>query len=134
VIVTDTVGFIRDLPPDLVAAFRATLEELREADLFLHVVDASEDFERRIAAVRRVLGEIGLAETPELLVFNKIDRLAPGTGRALAERNGAVPISALGGSGLDALLERAEDMLPDAQLDVGPGRWLEPMAVGGGSE
>ena len=134
VIVTDTVGFIRDLPPDLVAAFRATLEELREADLFLHVVDASEDFERRIAAVRRVLGEIGLADTPELLVFNKIDRLPPGAGRALAERNGAVPISALGGSGLDALLERAEDMLPEAQLDVGPGHWREPVAVGGGSE
>jgi GTPase len=134
VIVTDTVGFIRDLPPDLVAAFRATLEELREADLFLHVVDASEDFERRIAAVRRVLGEIGLADTPELLVFNKIDRLPPGAGRALAERNGAVPISALGGSGLDALLERAEDMLPEAQLDVGPGHWLQPVAVGGGSE
>ena len=133
-IVTDTVGFIRDLPPDLVAAFRATLEELREADLFLHVVDASEDFERRIAAVRRVLGEIGLAATPELLVFNKIDRLPPGAGRALAERNGAVPISALGGSGLDALLERAEDMLPEAQLDIGPGHWLEPVAVGGGSE
>jgi GTP-binding protein HflX len=134
VIVTDTVGFIRDLPPDLVAAFRATLEELREADLFLHVVDASGDFERRIAAVRRVLGEIGLAGTPELLVFNKIDRLPPGHGRALAERHGAVAVSALGGSGLDALLERAEAMLPEADFDAGPASWIRSAAVGGGVE
>lgn len=134
VIVTDTVGFIRDLPPDLMAAFRATLEELREADLFLHVVDASGDFERRIAAVRRVLGEIGLADTPELLVFNKIDRLPPGTGRALAERHGAVAVSALGGAGLDDLLERAEAMLPETQFDAGAAFWPHPLAVGGGSE
>jgi GTP-binding protein HflX len=134
VIVTDTVGFIRDLPPDLVAAFRATLEELREADLFLHVVDASEDFERRIAAVRRVLAEIGLAGTPELMVFNKIDRLPPGHGRALAERHGAVAVSALGGSGLGALLERAEAMLPEVHFDEGPAFWAAPVAVGGGSE
>lgn len=134
VIVTDTVGFIRDLPPDLVAAFRATLEELREADLFLHVVDVSEDFERRIAAVRRVLDEIGLSGKPELLVFNKIDRLPPGQGRALAERHGAVAVSARGGSGLDALLERAEEMLADGSIEVAPARWREPVAIGGGSE
>jgi GTP-binding protein HflX len=134
VIVTDTVGFIRDLPPELVTAFRATLEELREADLFLHVVDASGDFERRIAAVRRVLGDIGLADTPELLVFNKIDRLPPGVGRALAERHRAVAVSALGGAGLDGLLERAEAMLPEANFDEGAAFWPQPVAVGGGSE
>jgi len=112
VIVTDTVGFIRDLPPDLVAAFRATLEELAGADLFLHVVDASApDLERRMAAVRNVLAEIGLEDRPELLVFNQIDRLPPGVGATLAERHGAVPISALRGSGLDALLERAGGLL-----------------------
>ena len=70
VIVTDTVGFIRDLPRDLMVAFHATLEELREADLLLHVVDASaEDVKRRMAAVRKVLDEIDLGETKELLVF-----------------------------------------------------------------
>jgi GTP-binding protein HflX len=98
------------------------------------VVDASGDFERRIAAVRRVLEEIGLAGTPELLVFNKIDRLPPGVGRALAERHGAVAVSALGGAGLDALLERAEAMLPEAHFDEGAAFWPQSVAVGGGSE
>jgi GTP-binding protein HflX len=133
VIVTDTVGFIRDLPPALVAAFRATLEELREADLFLHVVDASsEEFPRRIAAVRSVLAQIGLEHTPELLVFNKIDRLPPEQGRALAERHGAVAVSALERRGLEALLERAEAAL-DERFDAGAaprGR----LALGGGLE
>jgi GTP-binding protein HflX len=112
VIITDTVGFIRDLPPDLVAAFRATLEELREADLFLHVVDASsEDLERRIEAVRGVLRDMELGDVPELLVFNKIDRLPPGHGSALAARHEAVPVSALERTGLAELLERAEKAL-----------------------
>jgi GTP-binding protein HflX len=133
VIVTDTVGFIRDLPPALVAAFRATLEELREADLFLHVVDASsEEFPRRIAAVRSVLAQIGLEATPELLVFNKIDRLPPAQGRALAARSGAVPVSALEGRGLEALLERAEAAL-DERFDAGSAP-RERFALGGGLE
>jgi GTP-binding protein HflX len=109
VIVTDTVGFIRELPPDLMAAFRATLEELSDADLFLHVVDAAAgDPEQRMAAVRRVLEEIHLAETPELLVFNQIDRLPPGVGAALAARHAGVAISALHGIGLHDLLTRVE--------------------------
>ncbi len=109
VIVTDTVGFIRDLPEDLKAAFRATLEELRDADLFLHVVDAAAaDFERRIATVRRVLEEMGLGNTPELLVFNQCDRLAPGEAAAIAAHAGGVAISALRGLGLRGLLEEVE--------------------------
>jgi len=112
VIVTDTVGFIRDLPEDLVAAFRATLEELEDADLLLHVVDAgTPDFERRIEAVREVLREIGLGETPELLVFNQIDRLPPSMGAAIAARHGGVAVSALTRSGLSDLIERAEQVL-----------------------
>ncbi len=112
VIITDTVGFIRDLPPDLVAAFKATLEELREANLFLHVVDASDEgIERRMGAVHRVLQEIGLGDTPELLVFNKIDRLPPGEGARLAAQYKAVPVSALHRTGLADLLERAEAAL-----------------------
>lgn len=133
VIVTDTVGFIRDLPPDLVAAFRATLEELEGADVFLHVVDASAaDLERRMAAVRRVLGELGLSQTPELLVFNQIDRLAPGVGAALAERHGAVAISALHGSGLHELLERAATLLFEDGVDrLAQGADLGARVVGG---
>ncbi len=115
VVVTDTVGFIRDLPPDLVAAFRATLEELREADVLLHVVDAAgEDIERRLAAVRRVLDDLGVRDRPELLVFNKIDCLPPGEGARLAAHYGAVPVSALVRTGFDDLIERADAALQDA--------------------
>jgi GTP-binding protein HflX len=123
VIVTDTVGFIRDLPPDLKEAFRATLEELRDADVFLHVVDAAApDCERRIEAVRGVLDGMQLGDTPELLVFNQVDRLAPGMGQAIAARHGGVAISALRANGLDALLERVEQVvwredLPQASRD-----------------
>ncbi|MEE2677397.1 MAG: GTPase HflX [Myxococcota bacterium] len=112
VIVTDTVGFIRDLPRDLVAAFRATLEEISQASLLLHVVDvASPDFERHIAAVREVLDEIDEGRTPEILVFNQIDRLPPGVGAAIAERHGGVAVSALERRGFEALLTRAGETL-----------------------
>ena len=111
VIITDTVGFIRDLPPDLVTAFRATLEELADASLLLHVVDASApDCDRRIEAVRGVRDEIGI-RAPELLVFNQIDRLAHGEGEALARRYDGVAVSAVDRTGLRALLERADRML-----------------------
>jgi GTP-binding protein HflX len=110
-IVTDTVGFIRDLPPQLVAAFRATLEELREADVFLHVVDSAGEVERRIAAVRGVLDDMGLGSVPELLVFNKIDCLPPGEGARLAREYGAVPVSARAATGLAGLLERVDELL-----------------------
>jgi GTP-binding protein HflX len=76
IIVTDTVGFIRDLPKDLVAAFRATLEELDQADLLLHVVDAADpSHAAQVAAVEKILDELKLIEKPRLIVFNKIDRL-----------------------------------------------------------
>jgi GTP-binding protein HflX len=116
VIVTDTVGFIRDLPPDLVTAFRATLEELEEADLLLHVVDASApDLERRMGVVRKVIDEIGLSETPELLVFNQVDRLPRGERRTLAGRFGGVAVSALEREGLEDLLEAVEDRLWESE-------------------
>jgi len=114
VIITDTVGFIRDLPEDLVAAFHATLEELRDASLLIHVVDASApDFERRIEAVRTVLADIGLGAKPELLVFNQIDRLPANVGPALERRYGGVAVSALERRGLAELLARADEMLWD---------------------
>jgi GTP-binding protein HflX len=118
VIVTDTVGFLRDLPADLQEAFRATLEELRDADLFLHVVDASaEDYPERIAAVRGVLETMQLGDTPELLVFNQIDRLPPGVGQEIAAREGGLAISALRGLGLRELLEGVEKRLWSEDVD-----------------
>ncbi len=114
VIITDTVGFIRDLPADLVTAFRATLEELKDADLLLHVVDAATpDPERRIAAVREVLSGIGLGDTTELLVFNQVDRLPRGVGESIASRMGGVAVSALKGQGLAELMAHAERTLWD---------------------
>ena len=96
VVLTDTVGFIRDLPPDLVAAFRATLEELEDADLLVHVVDVSDpDFEQHIDAVTRILGELELGEKPRILAFNKCDRLEPAEAERRAAAHDAWPISAL---------------------------------------
>ncbi len=112
VIITDTVGFIRDLPADLVAAFHATLEELGDASLLVHVVDASaEDVDRKVATVRRVLDELELGSKKELLVFNQIDRLPEGTHIELEQRYDCVAVSALRGDGLRKLLDRAQGML-----------------------
>lgn len=110
VVITDTVGFIRDLPKDLKAAFRATLEELEDADLLLHVVDASDPArEAQIGAVEAILGELGLLDRPRLLVYNKVDKVE-GEGRHLAP-SGGVAVSALTGAGLDALLSQAAALL-----------------------
>jgi GTP-binding protein HflX len=112
VIITDTVGFIRDLPPDLVNAFRATLEELSDADLLLHVVDAADPRqEEQIAAVEAILEGLGLGEKRRLLVLNKIDRLPARDGAALAHQREAVAISAATREGLPALLARCEQLL-----------------------
>ncbi|WP_242396082.1 GTPase HflX [Anaeromyxobacter oryzisoli] len=112
VIITDTVGFIRDLPPDLVNAFRATLEELTDADLLLHVVDASDPRqEEQIAAVHAILDGLGLGEKRRVLVLNKIDRLPARDGAALAHQREAVAVSAATGEGLPALLARCEQLL-----------------------
>jgi GTPase len=111
VIITDTVGFIRDLPPDLVTAFRATLEELEDADLLLHVVDVSDAaFEEQMAAVDAILDELALDRVPKLVVFNKIDRLGNGSEwlASLCRRHRAVAVSALRGEGLDRLVEEAD--------------------------
>jgi GTP-binding protein HflX len=122
VIVTDTVGFIRDLPPDLAAAFRATLEELQDADLLLHVVDVSDPrFEDRMAAVDRILADLGLDRIPKLVVLNKIDRLA-GSGldlETLCSRYDAVAVSALQREGLERLVEAADRLLFGPTESVG---------------
>jgi GTP-binding protein HflX len=104
---SDTVGFVRDLPHDLVAAFRSTLSEAREADLLLHVVDAADPRrEERIGQVDEVLAEIGAGEIPQLLVFNKIDRLDAARPHAdTAGQRERIWLSARSGEGLDLLRE-----------------------------
>ena len=112
VIITDTVGFIRDLPEDLVNAFRATLEELDDADLLLHIIDAADpSLDAHVAAVEKILGELGLSEIPRLLVLNKIDRLPAGQGEAVAVARGGVAISASTRAGLPELLHRCDKIL-----------------------
>ena len=90
-LLTDTVGFIRKLPHHLVASFRATLEETRDADLLLHVIDASSPtWEEQRVVVEQVLDELGVHDRPKLLVFNKIDLLDHDALLALQERIGAL--------------------------------------------
>jgi GTP-binding protein HflX len=110
---SDTVGFLDRLPHTLVAAFRATLEEVVEADLLLHVVDATEpDRPRRMRAVQSVLEEVGAATVPQLLVFNKCDRLeADERARLILEEPDAVALSARTGEGREALLQAVERAL-----------------------
>ena len=111
VIVTDTVGFIRDLPDEMKKAFAATLEELAQADLLLHVADASNPrVEEQIAAVNRTLDDLELGERHSLLVLNKADRCGEETMEALINRYGGVAVSALDPRTLHPLLEKIEDM------------------------
>jgi GTP-binding protein HflX len=111
VLVSDTVGFVRKLPHQLVEAFRPTLEIVREADLLLHVVDGSSvDPEKQIEAVRTVLEEIGADRVPELLVVNKVDR-CPVPARLAEDHPGLVSVSAKEGRGIDELLQALGDRL-----------------------
>jgi GTP-binding protein HflX len=120
IVVTDTVGFINKLPHDLVDAFRATLEEVLRADLLIEVVDAADpDFVGQQEAVRAVLEELGAAEKPRIVAFNKIDRLAPDL-RAAAMPAGerAVFVSATSGEGIDLLLGRVAAVLREQMVAV----------------
>ncbi|MDQ6928223.1 MAG: GTPase HflX, partial [Actinomycetota bacterium] len=116
VLLTDTVGFVRKLPHQLVEAFRSTLDEVAEADLLIHVVDgAAADPESQMQAVRAVLGEIGANEVPELVAFNKADLLGaaaqPEIERLVDRYPGSVVVSAATGNGLDDLLVAVGDRL-----------------------
>ena len=117
---TDTVGFVRHLPHQLVEAFRSTLEEAAEADLILHVVDGSDaEPEAQIAAVREVLKEIGAADVPELVVVNKIDSADPVVLQgARAREPGSLSVSVKTGSGLDALRAAIEAALPNRDVEI----------------
>lgn len=111
-LLTDTVGFIKELPPKLKEAFKATLEELDAADLLLHVIDLTSPYpDEQAAAVEKLLSELGLGEKPVLKVYNKADRFA-----GLPPADG-VAVSALYGTNLDRLLARIEETLfPEAEL------------------
>lgn len=112
VIITDTVGFIRDLPKDLVAAFRATLEELYDADLLLHVVDASDPSrDEQVEAVENILDSLELMQKPRLMVWNKADLLTQEEVGSLLRTRGGVAISAASREGLAALLAKADTTL-----------------------
>ena len=112
VIITDTVGFISDLPSDLVAAFRATLEELEDADLLLHVVDVGDPrIDHHISAVNRTLDKIGVGDTPTLVVLNKVDRIKQEVHQKLHQRYDGVPVSALQRVGLEHLIEKVVQIL-----------------------
>jgi GTP-binding protein HflX len=125
VLLSDTVGFIRNLPTTVVKAFRATLEEVNEAALVLHVVDASAPAAApQVAHVLKVLAEIGAADIPQVLILNKIDRLEPEAADVAALRQRllghsgehagirAVAVSALTGQGIDQLLATIDEVLP----------------------
>jgi GTPase len=118
--VSDTVGFVRKLPHDLVEAFRSTLEEVTLASLVLHVADAgAEDVEGQVAAVREVLGEIGAGGMPEVLALNKLDLLSEVDRARIARRfPEGVPVSARTGEGVESLLERVEATLPRPPVEV----------------
>src|SRR5690606_26029086 len=126
ILLTDTVGFIQKLPPELIAAFRATLEEVVEADLLLHVVDISHpNAEEQIAAVEEVLEELGAGGKVHVTALNKVDLLDRSNPEdnarlqmALQETDHAVPISARTGEGIPALLAMLDEVLRDRMIPV----------------
>ena len=121
-IITDTVGFIRDLPQDLFAAFRATLDELHEADVLLHVIDiSSPNFESHIAAVEKILEELSIIGKPTIRVFNKEDRFSDKSMlQNLCDRFCAIAISAINAETLPPLAERMEAMINKTRPRMNP--------------
>ena len=118
--IADTVGFVRNLPHQLVEAFRSTLEEIAGSDLIVHVVDASHpDPGSQIETVRNVVGEVGASNVLELIVFNKIDLVDETTRMALRGLEpGAMEVSARSGEGIDELLARIAELLPEPNVRV----------------
>ena len=140
VLLSDTVGFIRNLPHDLVASFRATLEEATHADLLLHVVDAANPAARdQITAVNLVLEEIGARQTRSILVLNQMDRVQDPTTLTVLERlhPNTVAVSARRGSGIDALTQAVTEILgekyatADVETHAGNGRLLAYLGAHG---
>ncbi len=123
-IVTDTVGFIRDLPADLVNAFRATLEELESADLLLHVVDVSDpDREEKMRAVLKILDELQLGGIPRVVVYTKADLVPNYEAVALARKAGGVAVSAQARTGLEALVAHVAHRLWQSEVLAADDAW-----------
>ena len=120
ILISDTVGFVRNLPHQLVEAFRSTLEEVNQADLLVHIIDGSDpDPDRQITAVHSVLAEIGAGDVPEILVVNKTDIADPiPVKRLLALHPGAVATSALTGTGIEELATAITARLADTTDDI----------------
>ncbi len=138
VLLSDTVGFIRELPHHLIASFKATLEETRQARLLLHVVDAGNPAaEEQIQAVNQVLKELGCGDKPTLLVLNKVDRVSDRSFLDVLSKHHprAVPVSAATGQGLDALREAVMEALSadfaeaEIETDAGNGRVIAYLAA-----
>ena len=137
-LLSDTVGFIRDLPHNLVASFHATLEEVAQADLLLHVVDAADPrAEDQITSVEEVLEELGCKEKPVLLVFNKIDRFRDSVEREILARRrpGCLCVSARTGEGFEALETQVLDFLAaqlvglEVEIPLSEGKILADLAT-----
>lgn len=118
IIITDTVGFIRDLPKDLMAAFKATLEELEDADLLLHLVDLSNPrFEQQIASVENILSDLKIKDKPRLMIFNKLDKISAVEAENIISRYGAIGVSAIKPDTLQPLLNAIEQRIWKSQYE-----------------
>ena len=122
IIINDTVGFIRDLPKDLLTAFKATLEEVEQSDLLIHLVDSSSpQLENQLASVQRILGELEMSNIPQLLVFNKMDLVPPLELEHLCQTHHALPVSALERRSLSVLADAISARLnPQTEMDLAP--------------
>ena len=133
-VLSDTVGFIRDLPPDLVSAFKATLEELHEADLLLHVIDLGDSrMEHQMASVERILEDLNLLDKPRIKILNKVDQVSVEVAENLSRYHNALATNALSRNTLRPLLQEIEARLftPDAAGADGKGaaEWSFPEVV-----
>jgi GTPase len=130
VLITDTVGFLRNLPKDLLDAFRATLEELKDAHLLLHVIDISHPrFEEQMAAVEKILEDLDLNRTPLLRVFNKMDKVPPELAETVGRTYHGICISALNPNTFAPLLKRIEEeiFLSPTSLAVQSDQFSHPL-------
>jgi GTP-binding protein HflX len=126
IVFVDTVGFIRELPKELMQAFRATLEEVGEADLLLHVVDASNpEIKSQIAIVNSTLSELGYKDKPTLLVLNKVDLLSSLERKMLLNTFGGFEVSAITREGFEVLVETVQEQLRECFTGADPGRFTE---------